>query len=100
MQMYNLNGNIMRGVLTPLRVQQSPVPLSIAQFTTRVHKLTPRGVISYSVHISTQGLAGDKGEIRKVIIGHVWEATGFRFAYGWFPLEVQWLPISHHSIRY
>ena len=65
--------------------------VSIAQFTEELQKCAPRGDICYSARISTQGLDGDEDEICKVIVGCVWEATGFRFTYDWFPLEVQWL---------
>ena len=51
--------------------------VSIARFTAWLQKLAPRGNISYSARISTLGLAGDENEIRKVILGHVWEVTWF-----------------------
>ena len=49
------------------------------------------GEIYYPAYISTEGLPRDTDEAFKVISGHVWEATGFRFTYGQFPLEVQGL---------
>ena len=49
------------------------------------------GAISHSASVSTQGLSGEADDLCTVIIGHVWEATGFRYTYGQFTLEGQWL---------
>ena len=41
------------------------------------------GVISCSTCISTQDLSGEADDICSIVIGHMWEATGFRFTYVW-----------------
>ena len=63
----------------------------IQQFTVALHERALTGVISC---FSTRGLAGEADEICTRIVGHVWEATWFRFTYGWFSLEGQCLMLS------
>ncbi len=65
--------------------------ISIDQFTSALHEQALTGVISFSARVSTQGLGVEEDGICTTIVGRVWEATGFRFTYGWFPLEGQWL---------
>jgi len=52
------------------------------------------GVISWSACVSALVLAKNADEICKVLVGCMWEATGFRFTYGQFPLEGQWLMLT------
>jgi len=61
--------------------------LSIKQFTTLLREKALTGVISCSAHVSTEGLDGEEEGICSRIVGHVWEATGFRFTYDWFRFE-------------
>ncbi len=61
--------------------------LSIKQFTMLLREKALTGVISCSAHVSTEGLDGEEEGICSRIVGHVWEATGFRFTYDWFRLE-------------
>ena len=49
----------------------------------------PLVAISADVYVSTQGLVREDDEISKVIAACLWEATSFRFTYGWFPFEVK-----------
>ena len=65
--------------------------ISIEHFMALLHEKALAGVFSCSAHVSTQGLDGNTDEMCKVIVGHVWEATGFHFTYAWFPLEGKWL---------
>ena len=76
--------------LNPSGVPEEPEPiLPVEQFTVLLRELALGGDPSCRTRVSTQGLVGEDGEVFKVIIGRVWEATGFRFTYGWFSLEVQ-----------
>jgi hypothetical protein len=52
---------------------------SIEDFMVLLCQQALTGAINYSACVSTQGVAVD---VEKVITGHVWEATGFRFTYG------------------
>ena len=61
--------------------------ISLEQFAARLHEEALTGVISYSARVSTQGLSEEAGVICSMIVGRVWEATGFRFTYGPFLLE-------------
>ena len=58
------------------------------------------GVISCSTHVSSEGLDGKEDEICAGIAGHVWEATGFRFAYDQFPFEFEGQLLRLINIRY
>jgi len=69
-------------------------PMSIEQFTTLLREKALTGVFSFSARVSAQGLAGNADDICKVLVARVWEATGFRFTYGRFPLEGQWLMLT------
>ena len=69
-------------------------PLSIEQFTALLREKALTGVISCSARVSAQGIAGNADGICTVLVGHVWEATGFWFMYGRFPLEGQWLILT------
>jgi len=71
-------------------VEPNPI-ISLEQFTTLLHKQALSGDTHCRSRVSTQGLVGEGDEISKVIAVHVWEATGFKFTYSWFPFEVQWL---------
>ena len=62
-------------------------PISIEQFTALLREKALTGVISCSARVSTQGLAGNADDMCTVLVRRVWEATGFRFTYGRFPLE-------------
>ena len=62
--------------------------ISIEQRTTMLHEQALRGDLCCRMRVSTQGLAVAEAEVIRVIVGRVWEATGFRFTYGWFPLEL------------
>ena len=53
--------------------------LAIEQFTMLLREKSLADVISCSARVSTQGLYGDENAICSVIVGRVWEATGFRF---------------------
>ena len=55
---------------------------SIEQFTALLREQALTGDICCSARVSTQGLDGED-EICARIVGRVWEATGFRFTYGW-----------------
>ena len=72
--------------------------ISLEQFTEHLRQQALTGSIDWSARVSTQGLSG---EVENVIVKHVWEATGFRFTYGWFLLNVQWLkfPLLQLGIR-
>ena len=61
--------------------------MSIEQFTALLCDQALMGVISCSAHVSAQGMDGGLDKICTVIVGRVWEATGFRFTYGQFLLE-------------
>ena len=63
--------------------------ITIEQFTVLLREKGLTGVISCSARVSTQGLVGNADEMCTAIVGRVWEATGFRFTYGQFPLEVK-----------
>jgi len=69
-------------------------PLSIKQFTALLREKALTGVISCSACVSALVLPKNADEICKVLVGRVWEATGFRFTYGRFPLEGQWLMLT------
>ena len=71
--------------------------ISLEQFTELLRQQALTGDINCSTCVSTQGLSN---EVENVIIKHVWEVTGFRFTYGWFLLNVQWLKFPATSIRY
>ena len=61
-----------------------PIPaISLEQLTAQLHEEALTGVISCSIRVSTQGLSGEVDDIHSVIVGRVWEATGFRFMYVW-----------------
>ena len=63
--------------------------ISLEQFTTQLHENALTGTISYSANISTQELSGEADDLCTVIVGRVWEATGFRFTCGRFiPLDL------------
>ena len=75
---------------TPMDPAEPDRPmLSVEQFMALLHEQALAGDICCSVRVSTQGLAGEADEICARIVGRVWEATGYRFTYGWFPLEGQ-----------
>ena len=57
-------------------------PISLEQLTAQLREQALTGMISCSTRVSTQGLSGEADEICSIVIGHVWEATGFRFTYG------------------
>ena len=65
--------------------------ISIEQFMTLLREKALTSIISWSTHVSTQGLVGNADEMCAAIVGCVWEATGFRFTYGWLPLEREFL---------
>jgi len=78
--------------LDPSEDPAEPSPtIFIEQFTALLHEQALADDICCSARVSTQGLTGEVDEICKKLVGRVWEATGFRFTYGWFPLEEQWL---------
>lgn len=56
--------------------------ISLEQLTAQLHEEALAGVISCSTRVSTQELSGEAEDICSVIVGRVWEATGFRFTYG------------------
>ena len=56
--------------------------VSLEQFAARLHEEAKTGVISYSARVSTEELSGEVEDMCTAIVGHVWEATGFRFTYG------------------
>ena len=64
-------------------------PISLEQFTAHLREQALTGAISCSTRVSTQDLSVEADDIYPIVIGRVWEATGFRFTYGWFPLEVK-----------
>ena len=51
--------------------------ISIEQFTSTLHERAFRGDICCWMHVSTQGMAGEEAEVIRVIVGCMWEATGF-----------------------
>ena len=53
--------------------------ISLNQFTAQLHEKARTGVISYSGCVSTQDISGDVDDMCTVIVGRVWEATGFKF---------------------
>ena len=53
--------------------------LSIEQFTTILTKNAQMGDFCCRARVSTEGLTGDEEGMSKVVVNHVWEATGFRF---------------------
>src|SRR6266404_1768114 len=57
--------------------------LSIENFTALLHQQAIAGDINWSGCVSTQELPGEAEDAFKAIAVHVWEATGFRFKYGW-----------------
>lgn len=65
--------------------------LSMEKFTALLHQQAIAGEIDWSGRVSTQELPGEAEDTFKAIAARVWEATGFRFQYGCFPLEVQLL---------
>lgn len=65
--------------------------LSMEDFTTLVHQQAIAGDINWSGCVSTQELPREAEDAFKAIAACVWAATGFRFQYGCFPLEVQLL---------
>ena len=68
--------------------------ISVKQFTALLREQALTGVISCSARVSAQGLADNVDGICTALVGRVWEATGFRFTYGRFPLEGQWLMLT------
>ena len=62
--------------------------ISIEEFTASLRQQACMDDISYHAHVSTQGLPEEADEAFNVIAVRVWEATGFRFTYGWYLLEV------------
>ena len=70
--------------------EDTPEPdsmLAIKQFTMLLREKALTGVISCTACVSTEGLDGEEEEICSVIVGRMWEATGFRFMYDQFPFE-------------
>ena len=62
--------------------EDAPEPnrvLAIEQFTMLLREKSLTDVLSCSARVSTRELDGDENEICSVIVGRVWEATGFRF---------------------
>ena len=56
--------------------------ISIEEFMVLLREKALTGAISWSTCVSTQGLVGNADEMCTAIVGHVWEATRFRFTYG------------------
>ena len=71
---------------------------SSEQFMALLHGQALRGDLCCQTCISTQLIAEDEAEeMFQAIVGRVWDATGFRFTFVWFPLagiEVKWLIFS------
>ena len=76
------------------------IPISLEQLMAQLCEQALTGAISCSTCVSTQELSGEADDICSIVIGHVWEATGFRFMYGWFPLEGQWLMLPLYRKKY
>jgi len=60
--------------------------ISSKQFTALLHGHARRGDLCCHMCISNQVIAEEEDEMFKVIVGRVWEATGFRFTFVWFQL--------------
>ena len=65
--------------------------LSMEEFSTLLPNQALEGNLCCRACVSTQEMDDDDAEKYNVIAGHMWEATGFRFRFVCFPLEVQWL---------
>jgi hypothetical protein len=63
--------------------------VSIEQFTALLRQKAPMDDLHFRAHVSTQGLVEEEEEIFKRIVKCIWDATGFRFTFVWFPLWVQ-----------
>jgi hypothetical protein len=63
--------------------------ISIEQFTALLRQQAPMGDLRFQAHVSTQGLVEDEEDMFKRIVKCVWDATGFRFTFVWFPLWLQ-----------
>ena len=62
--------------------------IHIEQFIELLAELARGHMIDCSAWISRQGMIEEEEDIFKLIVKQVWEATGFRFTYVWFLLEV------------
>lgn len=67
----------------------TPDPIiSIENFTELLRELAREPDIDWRTCVSTRGMVGEEDDILKLILRRVWDATGFRFTYGWFLLGV------------
>ena len=55
--------------------------ITIEKFTALLRQQALMGDLHYRARVSTQGLAEEEEDILKIIVGHVWDATGFRFTF-------------------
>ena len=58
-------------------------PISLEQLMGQLCEEALTSAISCSTHVSTQELSGEPDDICSIVIGHMWEATGFCFMYVW-----------------
>jgi hypothetical protein len=83
----------------PSEVSAEPSPPqsieSIEQFTTMLHQQAHTDDLCCRARVPTKELAGNEDEVLKVLVGRVWEATGFRFMCVRFPPEGQQLTLSN-----
>ena len=80
------------GITSPSESQEEPNSvIPIEQFTELLCELACGCEINCCTHISLQGMVEEEDKIFKLIVKHVWEATGFRFTYVWFCLRHKWL---------
>jgi len=64
--------------------------VSLEQLTTLLHQQALTGTIDFGASVSAQVLPEEAATAFNVFFGHAWEATRFRFTYGWFLLDVRW----------
>jgi hypothetical protein len=70
----------------PSESQGSIIP--IERFTELLAELAQGCEIDYRTYASRQRMVEEEEGIFKLIVKHVWEATGYRFTYVWLLLEV------------
>jgi len=58
-------------------ISDSSVPLD--HFTAISANQASDSSLRYSTRVTTQGMVGDSKELADLIVGRIWEATGYRF---------------------
>jgi hypothetical protein len=62
---------------TDLCINRPALPLD--QFTVLSANRASDGSLSCCTRVTTEGMVGDTKEVADILVGHIWEATGYRF---------------------